>query len=474
MSALDEKNMDSLLTLEEVLSAVGGELLSGSGNDFSFTSVATDSRNVKEGTLFVPLIGEFQDGHLYIPKAIENGASVIFVSKKDDDILTLVLKNPLVSFILVKNTLTALQNSAEKYVSKFPKLIKVSVTGSSGKTTTKELLTSILKQKYNVISNVGNLNSETGLPLSVFNIRPEHELGLFEMGMNRENEIGEISKVFKPNYGVITNIGTAHIGLLGNRENIAREKKKIFDHVDSKGVCVIPKNDDFEEFLAKDLKGKVVFYGNGVNPRIKFISDEGLFGTAFSLDGLEIKLALPGKYNFSNALGAISLSLELGLTPQQIKAGVEGLSSLNGRSEIVKKHGFTVLKDCYNANPDSMEKALELCSCVEFKGKKILVIGDMLELGEESKSAHEKAGVLACESKSDLLVFIGNEMKYGFEKTKTLSSDAEIRFVSGRDDSSIEEAVNIISDFCKGSENENFLLLKGSRGMGLERILERL
>ena len=370
----------SLLSLEEVLSAVGGELLSKKGGDVVFTSVQTDSRNVVPGTLFVPLIGEFQDGHSYISKAIGNGASVVFVSKKDGEILSLAEKYPEVCFIFVPNTLTALQNAAEKYVSKFPNLIKVSVTGSSGKTTTKELLTSILSQKYNVVSNAGNLNSETGLPLSVFKIRPEHELGLFEMGMNRKNEIGEIANVFKPNYGVITNIGTAHVGLLGSRQNIATEKKKIFDFVDETGVCVIPKNDDFAGFLADGVRGKVVFYGNEVNPRIRFISDEGLFGTKFSVDGIEISLSLPGKYNFSNALGAISLALELGLSVQEIKRGVESLPSLNGRSELVQKKNFTILKDCYNANPDSMEKALELVSSVDFDGKKILVLGDMFEL----------------------------------------------------------------------------------------------
>lgn len=466
----------SLLSLDELLSAVGGKLLSEGAGSFFFSSVQTDSRNVCEGTLFVPLIGEVQDGHSYIPAAAEKGATVIFVSRNDGEIESYIKKYPSVRFILVQNTLHALQDAAEKYVSLFPSLIKVSVTGSSGKTTTKELLASILRQKYNVVSNVGNLNSETGLPLSVFSIRPEHTLGLFEMGMNRENEIGEISKVFRPNYAVITNIGTAHIGILGSRQNIANEKKKIFSYVDEKGVCVIPKNDDFASFLASGVKGKVVLYGNGADDRIRFISDDFLLGTRFSVCGTEMRLSLPGKHNFMNALGAISLALELGLTPGQIKAGIEGLPALSGRCEIVRKNGFTILKDCYNANPDSMEKALELSSSVSPDGKKILVLGDMLELGQRSAEAHERAGELSVATNADFVVFVGTEMKAGFEKARALGSlKTKVDYIEGSSEQSMMKVCGAVRDFVGGGDGkENFLLLKGSRGMGLERIVEQL
>ncbi|MBP5175699.1 MAG: UDP-N-acetylmuramoyl-tripeptide--D-alanyl-D-alanine ligase, partial [Treponema sp.] len=248
---------ESLLSLEDVLDSTGGVHVLGTG-EFSFGSVQTDSRNVVKGTLFVPLIGEVQDGHAYIPQALEKGASVVFICmanyEKDSHFFTeLSQKYPDVYFIAVENTLHALQAAAGRYVEKFPNLIRVGVTGSSGKTTTKEILAAILSRKYNLVCNEGNLNSETGLPLSVFKIRKEHELGLFEMGMNREGEMGEIAAVLKPRFAVITNIGTAHIGNLGSRENIAAEKARIFEHFHSFGTAVIPREDDFASFLENQV-----------------------------------------------------------------------------------------------------------------------------------------------------------------------------------------------------------------------------
>jgi len=469
------KSFQSLLSLSELVDSVGGLLLNRDfdGSSFSFVDVATDSRAVKSKTLFVPLIGEKQDGHNYVPQAISQGASAVFVSRNDDKIQSLVSENPHVAFILVTNTLTALQNAAERYVQKFPSLIKCSVTGSSGKTTTKEICVSILKQKYNVISNVGNLNSETGLPLSVFTIRPEHELGFFEMGMNRENEIGEISKVLKPNYGIVTNIGTAHIGLLGSRENIATEKKKIFNYVNDSGACIIPAADDFADFLAKDVKGRVIRYGINQDSSVEFVRDEGLEGTVFKVDGLEMRLALPGQYNFINALGAIELAKVLGVSAAQIKAGIESLKPLGGRSTL-KKGRFTVLEDCYNANPDSMEKALEFVSSIHLNCKKILVLGDMFELGSESESAHSVAGSLAAQTGAACIVFVGDAMRFGYEAAvKALGSTQGVlvEYVGGKDDSAIKKVASIVLNFSSGGD---FLLLKGSRGMGLERILPLL
>ena len=225
------KNTASLLSGERLLAAVQGTLIGTAKKpaDICFTSVATDSRNVVSGSLFVPLIGENQDGHRYIPQGIEKGASLVFVCrenyKKDAALYEkMAADHSSVALVTVENTLHALQAAAAAYVERFPNLIRCAVTGSSGKTTTKEIAVAVLSRKFKVISNKGNLNSETGLPLSVFEIRDEHELGLFEMGMNRKNEIGEIAAVLKPEYGIVTNIGTAHIGILGSRQAIAEER----------------------------------------------------------------------------------------------------------------------------------------------------------------------------------------------------------------------------------------------------------
>lgn len=464
---------ESLLSFSEVLeslSELGGKILNDSfdASAFCFTNVETDSRNVVEKTLFVPLVGERQDGHNFIQSAIEKGACVVFVSRDDDVIRNLIEKNPSVAFIYSSNTMHALQKAAGFYVRKFPNLIRCSVTGSSGKTTTKEIAASILSQKYNVVANFGNYNSETGLPLSVFKIRDTHELGLFEMGMNRENEIGEIADVFRPNYGIVTNIGTAHIGILGSRENIAKEKKKIFSHMDKNGVAVIPAADDFASFLCDGVKGKVVLYGIDSNPRIKFISDDGLEGTRFSVDGVEMRLAIPGKYNFLNALGAISLALELSLDAEQIKRGIEGVRILGGRSELVKGK-YTVLKDCYNANPDSMYKAIELSSSIKVSGKKIFVLGDMLELGADSEKEHKRIGTLLSKTDVDVVVLVGDEINYALlGKPEPEGKPIFYVYVKGRDEDAMKKAAETILSY---SEPGDFILLKGSRGVGLERIL---
>ena len=217
----------------ELVAAVRGKGVGHSAAEsrFCFSSVTTDSRLVVPGSLFVPLVGTVQNGHAYIPESLAKGASAVFIneseySSDERSYALLAEKYPLAFFVIVSDTLYALQDAAAAYVAKFPRLKKIGITGSSGKTTTKELVVAVLKQKYRVVSSDGNFNSETGLPLSVFKIRDTDEIGVFEMGMNRPNEIGEIAGVLKPQYALITNIGSAHIGILGSKKNIAAESRK--------------------------------------------------------------------------------------------------------------------------------------------------------------------------------------------------------------------------------------------------------
>ncbi len=459
----------TLLSYEDVVQASNGVHVLGTG-DFCFTDVQTDSRNVVRNTLFVPLIGENQDGHKYIPQAIEKGATVVLVNFKNFEAdgsfyASLSQSNPSVFFIAVDNNLSALQKIAGRYVEQFPELIKIGVTGSSGKTTTKEMLRSILSQKYNVVSNKGNLNSETGLPLSVFSIRAEHKVGLFEMGMNRKDEIKEIAGVLKPRFAVVTNIGTAHVGLLGSRENIAAEKAHVFDYINHFGTAVIPKDDDFTDYLASQVDGNVVYYGCNLPENVQLVSHKGLDGTDFSINGVPVHLSLPGEYNYKNTLAAVTLALVLGLSAEEIKRGVESYQTLFGRSEII--HGqYTVVKDCYNANPDSMEKALELMSSVSVKNKKFFVLGDMLELGEDSERAHAHVGELV--SKSDAVcIFVGQEMNAAYKAYSGLDG----MYVADKSDESIGRIVDFIKH---NAVKDDVILVKGSRGMALERVCDGL
>lgn len=464
---------ETLLTMEETLESTGGVFVLGDGN-WHFSSVQTDSRLVEKDTLFVPLIGEFQDGHKYIPQAVEKGASCVFIclsnyEKNPAFFNEIHNSNPEVNFIAVENTLTALQKAAGKYVEKFPSLIKVAVTGSSGKTTTKEILAAVLARKYRVVTNKGNLNSETGLPLSVFNIRKEHEAGVFEMGMNRENEIGEISAVLKAHYAIVTNIGTAHIGLLGSRDNIAREKAKVFDHFDSQSTGVIPFDDDYAEFLEKQIRGKCIHYGKDTDS-VKFIADLGLKGTEFSVGKNRAVLKLPGKYNYKNALGAIALCQELGVSDSEIAQGINDLEPMFGRSQVIEDK-YTIVQDCYNANPDSMEKSIEFVSSVTSGEKKIFVLGDMLELGADSEKEHEKTGIMAAESSADKVFFVGTEMENAYKAAcKKSSRDRFVYYSEKTDDALMTISLEIKKEFSEHS----IVLIKASRGMGLERLTKFL
>lgn len=464
---------ETLLTMEETLESTGGVFVLGDGN-WHFSSVQTDSRLVEKDTLFVPLIGEFQDGHKYIPQAVEKGASCVFIclsnyEKNPAFFNEIHNSNPEVNFIAVENTLTALQKAARKYVEKFPSLIKVAVTGSSGKTTTKEILAAVLARKYRVVTNKGNLNSETGLPLSVFNIRKEHEAGVFEMGMNRENEIGEISAVLKAHYAVVTNIGTAHIGLLGSRDNIAREKAKVFDHFDSQSIGVIPFDDDYAEFLEKQIRGKCIHYGKDTDS-VKFIADLGLKGTEFSVGKNRAVLKLPGKYNYKNALGAIALCQELGVSDSEIAQGINDLEPMFGRSQVIEDK-YTIVQDCYNANPDSMEKSIEFVSSVTSGEKKIFVLGDMLELGADSEKEHEKTGIMAAESSADKVFFVGTEMENAYKAACKKSSGDRFVYCSEKTDDAL---MTISLEIKKEFSEHSIVLIKASRGMGLERLTKFL
>lgn len=474
--------MTSLLSFDELISAVNGISIgfAGSTDNFGFTSVVTDSRNVVSGSLFVPLVGQNQDGHKYVPQAAEKGASVVFINnseyqKNTGKYMDFSGMHKNICIIVVKDTLGALQNAAAAYVAKFPKLIKVGITGSAGKTTTKELTVALLKKKYNVICNEGNFNSETGLPLSVFKIRAEHEVGVFEMGMNRENEIGEIAGVLKPQYAAITNIGTAHIGILGSRQNIAAEKRKIFDYIPASGAAVIPESDDFSEFLGENVKGRIVKYGTSVSTEesgVLFVSDNCLDGTSFTVEGYEVNFKMPGVYNFQNVLAALALARCLGVPADKAAEALNEVEGVSGRTESVPLRlrsgiNVTLLKDCYNANPDSMISVMDFCSKLDNVNHKIYVLGDMLELGTRSAEEHARIGAEAVASDPYMLIFIGREMAYAAAAAKSAGFENTL-YIQDMDDEGKDLAAQFLID-C--TSEGDMILLKGSHGMQMERII---
>ncbi len=478
--------MDTLLEKDELIKAVQGNEI-GSGNaECFFCDVQTDSRNVSQDSkvMFVPLLGEFQDGHKYIPSVLEKKPGVILLNeseyqKKSDFYDELAEKNKEICFIKVENTLHALQDAAKAYVEKkCSNMIKVSITGSSGKTTTKEMLVSICKEYFgekNVAYTKGNFNSETGLPLSVFKIKGDEKIGIFEMGMNRFGEIEEISNIWKSKYGIITNIGTAHIGILKTKENIAREKRHSFDYIPEDGAAFVPFNDVFADFCLENVKGEKIKFGRSVpvsKSGVEFAKDLGLFGTDFFVDGIKIHLSLSGEYNFQNALGVIALAKKLGIDAVSIKHGIENVCSIGGRMEILKtelkNHKKSVLiKDCYNANLDSMLKVLDFCQNLDDIAyeKKILVLADMKELGEESENSHKVIGEKIKNLSPYFVFLIGTEMKFCYNVIKDMEN---VFWFAESSPMNFEIIGEKILEKVNGNE---IILLKGSHSMELDKLI---
>ncbi len=455
------------MTVPSLIEAVNGVCLNGCFPERGFSSVATDSRNVVPGSLFVPLMGETQDGHGYIPNALSAGASVVFVDRAHGDGSFTFFSNMGnqygAAMIMVENTLSALQDAARAYVRKFPNLVRVGITGSSGKTTTKEIVAAVLAERFRVVSNEGNLNSETGLPLSVFKIREHHEVGVFEMGMNRKGEIAELARVLSPSLALITNVGTAHIGILGTRAAIAEEKKQIFSEFGPQSVGFVPEDDDFRPFLSEIPVGSVKTFGPSTTGGFEGSEDLGIDGSLIRYSGTEIRFALPGRYNLKNALGAIALARHVGLTPEEIRAGIERVRPLFGRAEIFRGP-VTVMLDCYNANPESMESALDFCKSLTWRGRKILVLGSMLELGDESIDAHAQVCRLAMDCGADELFIFGEEIVRA-------AASLSWKPVVAQGFTDIEKLGRALQETVRAGD---LVFLKGSRGMSLERLCPAL
>ncbi|MDR1839381.1 MAG: UDP-N-acetylmuramoyl-tripeptide--D-alanyl-D-alanine ligase [Treponema sp.] len=457
--------MDSdIMGFNELSDSIGARLVSFSQYS-GFSSVAIDSRNVKEGGLFFAMGGAKCDGHSFVGAAFDAGAraAVVESAKVENFDLVNTAKKAGKDLIVVSSTRKSLQDSARVYLEKFPNLLKIGITGSSGKTTTKEIAAAIISNEKNTVINKGNLNSETGLPLSVFDVRPHHEAGIFELGMNRRGEISEITFVLKPNIALVTNIGTAHIEYFGSKPEILKEKKCIFNFLSDNDVALIPKNDEYAHELADGVNAKVIFYGEDSFDELEQTRSLGLEGTQIIWAGEEIHFALPGKHSMEDALAAIAIAKEVPVSAGTIKKGLESVKPLFGRLEILKGR-TTVIRDCYNANLESMAKSIEFCDSLEWVGRKAYVIGDMLELGENSYSFHARLGELLAESKADNIFLFGVETAAAAQslasKGMNFFHTADIKELSAAIDSYVQTG--------------DLVLLKGSRGCALERLTEML
>ncbi|MGI5173364.1 UDP-N-acetylmuramoyl-tripeptide--D-alanyl-D-alanine ligase [Treponema sp. OMZ 840] len=454
----------SLLTITEILDSTGGTLFDAHTDICYFDSVSIDSRQVQKNGLFVALKGNTCDGHAYIDKAAERGASVVIAlrsSVAEFSALFTRLSKENVCVVLVEDTLRAFQKLAACYVSHFPKLKKIGVTGSSGKTTVKECIAAILSQAYPTAVNEGNLNSETGLPLSVFNIRAHHKAAVFEMGMNRVGEIKELADVLFPQTAVITNIGAAHIGILGTKDKIAEEKKHIFSNFTEQSVGFVCADEPYKDFLMRNVKGSIFVFGINGESGLEHIKDLGIKGSEFLYEGVKIRFPLCGMHNVMNAAAAVSVARHFGISAEKIKAGLESLKPLSGRMQILEGE-VTLVQDAYNANPDSMRAALNFFNSVHWQGQKVLILGDMFELGDEESKAHAELVGKALESDAHVIVFAGHALGTAFEQS-AYTGGKKIFCIP--DTASIMQCNSLLK---KAVHAGAFILIKASRGMGLE------
>jgi UDP-N-acetylmuramoyl-tripeptide--D-alanyl-D-alanine ligase len=428
--------------------------------DTGFSSVSIDSRSLSPGALFVALSGENTDGHRFLHDVFARGAAGALVERQKlgGSGLEALARSHGVALLPVENTLSGLQQLAAAYLDRFPRLLRIGITGSSGKTTTKEIARAICRLEKEVIANAGNLNSETGLPLSVFEVRSRHEIGIFEAGMNRPDEIGELAHVLRPHIALITNVGSAHIGCFGSRRAIAREKKAIFSAFTGSQRALIPAADEFSSFLAQDIRGSASFFGKEDVQKTRAL---GLYGWEIDWEGKTARFPLPGRHNLENALAAAALARAAGISPAAIRAGFEASAALFGRGEIFERAGVTILRDCYNANPESAAAALAFCDELDWPGRRLYVIGAMLELGGASEAAHRALGSQLARSKADAVFLYGAETACAVE-----AACATGKPVFYTDDMDALRA-SLAHYLSPGA----LALLKGSRGCALERAL---
>jgi UDP-N-acetylmuramoyl-tripeptide--D-alanyl-D-alanine ligase len=452
--------VSDLMSFSEISRSLGADHISCAGNT-GFSSVSIDSRKVKQDSLFIALQGASCDGHAFVGSAFKTGAggAIVEASKVEKYDLFNIAKKAGKDLIIVDNALKGLQNAAAAYLKKFPALIRIGITGSSGKTTTKEITGAIISCEKNTVMNEGNLNSETGMPLSAFEVRHWHEAGVFEIGTNRKGEISESTKVLKPNIAAVTNVGHAHIENFGSITEIVKEKKNIFSFMTDGDVALVPDKDEHKCLLAEGVKGKIRYYSADSMPEFEGVRDLGLDGSEITWAGEKIHFALPGKHSLDDAIAAIAIAKEVPVSNSAIKQGLEKVRPLFGRLEIIRGR-TTVIRDCYNANPESTAKSIEFCDSLDWRGRRVYVIADLLELGEISASVHRELGALLAKSKADMIYLFGNKI----EAAAAPVADSGKNFFYTDDMDKLSLAMD------RYVQSNDIVLLKGSRKCALERL----
>lgn len=451
------------LSLKNITSACDGIYVGDEAcSETVVSGVVIDSRLVEDNFLFVPIKGEKVDGHDFIPQVFKKGAACVLSERE--------LEQAYGPYILVKSTKEALKKLAEFYREHLDIKV-VGISGSVGKTSTKEMISSVLAQKYQLWKTAGNFNNEIGLPLTIFGIRQQHEIAVLEMGISDFGEMHILATMAKPDIAVITNIGLCHLENLGTRDGILQAKTEMFSHL-QETATVILNGDDDKLITQKRVNGKdTIFYGIHGNENSIYATDvenlgfEGMkakINTA--IGGIEVLISIPGEHNVYNALAATAVGLELGLSLEEIKNGIESAKTIAGRTNLLEIHGMQVIDDCYNANPVSMEAALEVLS--HGKGRTIAVLGDMGELGENERQLHYKVGECVG-TKGIHTLFAAGKLAEEYKKAAIVSNKAcKVFYFASR-----EELESALKQYVKPGDN---ILIKASHFMDFPKVVDAL
>ncbi len=458
-------------SIPDILEATGGALISGP-RDRCFAGVSIDSRRIGKNDLFVAICGKSHDGHGFIKDVVARGVKGIVAAKNMNGRLPLpLLREQGVCCILVKDTIYALGDMAG-FQRRRANIPVAAITGSNGKTTTKEMAAAVMGKKYNTLSTSGNLNNEIGLPLTLLALGRCHEAAVVELGMNHPGEISRLGEICSPDIGVITNIGPAHLEGLGSVEAVMRAKGELVERVKNNGCLVLNRDDPYSLRLGKESPRRVVYFGLSPDADIRAENlTAGKWKTSFVLalpnERLPIHLTAPGVFMVNNALAASATGYLMGLSGSEIKSGLEGFKPVGGRMHLLETgSGTFVIDDTYNANPASMAAAVNTLVSIKGQGRRVLVAGDMLELGEQAEAFHESLGRLAGGAGLTRLYLTG-----GFAKAVAKGAKE-----AGMPDSSIVigDKPVLIGHLLEFLTSGDWVLVKGSRGMGMEEIVSAL
>ena len=467
-------------SLREICVAVGGILYGRISADTHVKAVSIDSREDLANKLFIPITGLVFDGHNYVKEAVSKGAVCALTEKTS--------KMESVPVIKVSSTRQALLDLANYDRARFKGPV-VAITGSVGKTTTKEMIASVLSQKYNTLKTQGNFNNDIGLPLTLLSREECHEAMVLEMGMNHLGEIRVLSKIGKPDICLITNIGDAHIENLGSREGILQAKSEIFEGMAKGGTVILNGDDPLLSALPKVSHAKKTIYcyiscesektsrfkeNKVYAENIRLLGLKGTYcdivwhmeGIADTASSIEIYIPLPGKHMIMNALMSFALGLELGLTSKEIAEGIKDFAPTGDRMAITKAGVITIINDAYNASPYAMKAAVDMLSSAD--GRKVCIFGDMFELGSCAKSLHKEVGQYMAEKKMDLLIAIGLLSKHMYEAFLDYKSPTKQQALY------FKTKEEFLAQWRNHLQPGDTVLIKASRRMALEVIAKEI